>query len=275
MSSVRADGPEPPSGERTAGCGLALIHGGWHTAACWTPTITALGRRAPTLPVVPVDLPGRGSAPGDLRSLTLDQCVDSVIDQIERANLEEVVVAAHSMGGLSAPQVVARLGTRRVRRLVLIAAVVPPEGKRMLDLIPRPARWAAAWFFRDGAPPRRPPRRLFARWWFGSDLSREQREHLYRQLCPESTGFFHTTVTRADLPSCVPRTWILTGNDRTIGPRQQRRNMANLGRIDEIVHVDAGHDVMIGQPHRLAEILADQCGRTPISAPSSPTDPSE
>ena len=86
---------------------------------------------------------------------------------------------------------------------------------------------------------------------------------------------FHTTVTRTDLPSCVPRTWILTGKDQTVGPRQQRRNMANLGRIDEIFHVDAGHDVMISQAHRLAEILADQCGRTPTTAASSPTDPSE
>jgi pimeloyl-ACP methyl ester carboxylesterase len=275
MPSVRAEGSEPPSGERTATCGLVLIHGGWHTAACWTPTVTALASDEPTLPVVAVDLPGRGSTRVDLRSLTLDQGVDSVIDQIERANLEEVVVAAHSMGGLSAPQVVARLGTRPVRRLVLIAAVIPPEGKRMLDLIPPPARWVAGWFFRDGAPPRRPPRRLFARWWFGNDLSREQNEHLYRQLCPEATGFFHTTVTRTDLPSRVPRTWILTGKDRTVGPRQQRRNMANLGRIDEIVHVDACHDVMISQPHRMAQILADQCGRTPTSAASSPTDPSE
>ena len=170
MPSIRAGGSEPPSGERTAGCGLVLIHGGWPTAACWPPTITALASRAPTLPLVAVDLPGRGSTPGDLRSLTLEQCVDSVIDQVERANLEEVVVA-HSRGGLSAPRVVARLAARRVRRLVLIVAVVPPEGRRMLDLIPLPARGAAAWFFRDGAPPRRPPRRLFARWWFGNDLS--------------------------------------------------------------------------------------------------------
>ena len=274
MPSVRAEGSEPQSGVRTAGCGLVLIHGGWHTAACWTPTVTALGRRAPTLPVVPVDLPGRGSTPGDLRSLTLEQCVDSVIEQIERANLEKVVVA-HSMGGLSAPQVVARLGARRVRRLVLIAAVVPPEGKRMLDLIPPPARWTASWFFRDGAPPRRPLRRLCARWWFGHDLNREQREFLYGQLCPEATGFFHAAVSRADLPACVQRTWILTGKDRTVGPRQQRRNMANLGRIDEVVHVDAGHDVMIGQPHWLAEILVDQCGRTRTSPVSSSPDPSE
>jgi pimeloyl-ACP methyl ester carboxylesterase len=194
--------------------------------------------------------------------------VDSVIEQIERANLGEVVIAAHSMAGLSAPQVVTRLGARRVRRLVLIAAVIPPEGKRMLDLIPPPFRWAAAGFYRDGAPPRRPPRRLFARWWFGNGLSRTQREYLYRQLCPEATGFFHAAVTRTNLPARVPRTWIFTGKDRTIGPRQQRRNMANLGRIDEIVHLAAGHDVMIGQPHRLAEILADQCRRTRVPAPS-------
>jgi pimeloyl-ACP methyl ester carboxylesterase len=268
MPSLRTEGLEPPSGDARARCGLVLIHGGWHTAACWTPTVTALSRRAPALPVVPVDLPGRRSTPGDLRSLTLEQCVDSVIEQTERAKLDEVVVAAHSMGGLSAPQVVARLGARRVRRLVLIAAVVPPEGKRMLDLIPPPARWAASWFYRGSAPPRRPPRRLLARWWFGNDLDREQREHLYGQLCPEATGFFHAAVSRADLPASVPRTWIFTGRDRTVDRRQQRRNMANLGRIDEIVHLDAGHDVMIGHPCRLAEILADRCGYTPMPAPS-------
>jgi len=97
-----------------AGPGLVLVHGAAHTSVCWAPTITELGRQAPDLEVTAVDLPGRRGVPGDLRTATLDDYADAVVDQINAAGLGEVVLAVHSMSGLLAPGVAARLGSERM-----------------------------------------------------------------------------------------------------------------------------------------------------------------
>jgi len=60
-------------------------------------------------------------------------CVDSVIADVESAGLSEVVVCGHSLGGVTVPGVVAKLGTSRVREMVLAAAFLPPQGTSVLD----------------------------------------------------------------------------------------------------------------------------------------------
>jgi pimeloyl-ACP methyl ester carboxylesterase len=244
--------------------GLVLIHGAFHSGRCWAPTVAELERLAPGLPVVAVDLPGRGATPGDLRTLTIARCAESVVDQIEHAGLDEVVVVAHSLGGLTAPSVVARLGAARVARLVLISAVIPPEGASNLATIPRPVRWVMARALRPGRAVR-PPGRFFAGLFFCNGMTPEQREVVYDQLCPEAPGPFHEPVSRTGLPASVPRTWLLTLRDRANRPRQQRASIANLGDVDEVIEIDTCHDAMVSEPATLAAILADRCVRRPAA----------
>ena len=245
--------------------GLVLIHGAFHSGSCWAPTVAALERLAPDLPVVAVDLPGRGATPGDLRSLTIAQCTDSVVEQIERAGLDEVVVVAHSLGGLTAPAVVERLGAARVARLVLIAAVIPPEGASNIATIPQPVRWIIARVLRPGRAVG-PPGRLFAGLFFCNGMTPEQRAVVYAQLCPEAPGPFHEPVSRAGLPASVPRTWLLTLRDRANPPRQQRASIANLGAVEEVIEIDTCHDAMVSEPATLAAILAERCVRRAAAA---------
>jgi len=237
---------------------LVLIHGAFHSARCWAPTLVELEEQAPGLRVLAVDLPGRGGSPADLATVTIEQCVDSVVEQIDRIGLDEVVIVAHSLGGLTAPGVVARLGAARVARLVLIAAVIPPEGACDLDLIPQPMRWIIARTIRPGVP-RRPPSRALARLSFCNGMTREQRAQVYSQLGPEAPGLFHEPVSRAGLPRSVPRSWILPLRDRAVLPRKQRAYIDNLGGVDEVIEIDTCHDVMISEPARLAAILAERC----------------
>lgn len=240
--------------------GLVLIHGAFHTARCWSPTVTALARQAPDVQVVAVDLPGRGTTPGDLSTLTIAEAADAVVAAIERAGLDEVVLVAHSLAGLVAPEVAGRLGASRVARLVLLAAVVPPEGASNLALIPRPARWVVGRMLRPGSP-RRPPPRPVVRMSFCNGMTREQRELVYSQLCDEAPGLFHEPVSRAGLPGSVPRAWILLTRDRANPPRMQRAGIRNLGDVDEVLELDTCHDAMITEPAKLASILAERCRR--------------
>ena len=239
--------------------GLVLIHGAAHAGDCWAPTVAELARQAPDLPVLAVDLPGRRDNPADLRTLTIAQCVDSVIEQVAAAGLDgDVVVVGHSLAGLVAPGVVARLGAGRVRRLVLVAAIVPPEGGSVVDTLRGPTRWLVARAARRAAPRRVPPRPL-ARWLFCNGMDRAQREYVLARLCEESTVTPAEPVSRTDLPASVPRTWVLPRRDRMVRPRQQRRGIDALGGVEEVLELDTGHDAMVGAPSALAAILASRC----------------
>ena len=84
-------------------------------------------------PALAVDLPGRGNHPADLATITVDDEVASVVADVEAAEVTApLVIVAHSSGGLVVPGVVAALH-ERVDRVVLNAALVPPEGGCGLD----------------------------------------------------------------------------------------------------------------------------------------------
>ena len=114
---------------------LVLVHGGAHASDCWDLTVGEIRRLAPELTVLAVDLPGRRGKPGDLAAVRIADCVDSVIADVESAGLSEVVVCGHSLGGVTVPGVVAKLGTSRVREMVLAAAFLPPQGTSVLPRI--------------------------------------------------------------------------------------------------------------------------------------------
>ena len=83
--------------------GLVLVHGGNHDASCWEPTVAQLHRLAPDVPVVAVDLPGRGTRPGDLMAYSIEGCVDAIIEQADDAGLAEFVLVGHSASGMVLP----------------------------------------------------------------------------------------------------------------------------------------------------------------------------
>ena len=118
---------------------LVLVHGASHAGDCWDSTVAALGVRRPEAPVLAIDLPGRRDEPGDLATLTIDECVRSVVAQIDRAGLEDVVLVGHSMAGITIPGVATDLGAPRVRNFVFLSCCVPPEGGSVLDTLGGPS----------------------------------------------------------------------------------------------------------------------------------------
>ena len=91
---------------------FALVHGAWHSGACWDPTAAVL--RARGHDVITMDLPCSDPAAG------LEEYAAVVLDALGDA--DDVVLVGHSLGGLTVPVVADR---RPVRELVLLAALRP------------------------------------------------------------------------------------------------------------------------------------------------------
>lgn len=233
--------------------GLVLIHGAGHAGDCWDRTVAELKRQAPELPVLAVDLPGRASEPGDLSTLTIDECVQSVLRQIDAAGLDRVVLVGHSQAGITMPGVAEKLGPARVARLVFISCAIPPNGTSIVESLNAPLRFISRRNAERGGKPKRMPRALAA-WFFCNGMTAEQRAFTLDHQYPEGSRVLLEPVHRALPP--VPRTWVLLTADRIISARKQRRYIDNLGGVDEVVALRTCHDAMISAPAALADILA-------------------
>jgi pimeloyl-ACP methyl ester carboxylesterase len=236
---------------------LVLVHGGAHAADCWDLTIDEIHRLAPELTVLAVDLPGRRGKPGDLRALTIADCVNSVVADIEDAGLDDVVIVGHSMAGLTVPGVAARLGASRVREMILAAACVPAEGTAMVDVISVLMAVIARRNAKKGGPYEVPP--IAPRFMFLNGVPRARRRFMAGRLHPESSQLPVEKVSRRGMPGDVPRTWILTRRDRTHPVKEQLASIEAIGGVQEVIEMNTCHGLMVSEPERLAEILVERC----------------
>jgi pimeloyl-ACP methyl ester carboxylesterase len=236
---------------------LVLVHGGEHAGDCWDLVVAELRCQAPELRVLAVDLPGRGRTPGDLETATIDEWVNSVVTDIEREGLGDIVIVGHSMAGVTVPGVVVRLGFPRVREMIFAAAFVPPQGQAIVDTLDGPLAWFARRGARGGKPTKVP--RLAARYAFCNGMSSRQREFALSRQYPETACIPGEPVDRSALPDDVPRTWILTTRDRALSSKSQQASIAALGGVQTVIPIDACHDLMVSHPQRLAQILIERC----------------
>jgi pimeloyl-ACP methyl ester carboxylesterase len=239
--------------------GLVLVHGGAHAGDCWDLTVDEIRRLQPDLDVLAVDLPGRRGKAGDLRTVTISDWVESIVSDIEDAGFADVVLVAHSLGGVSVPGVVAKLGASRVREMVFATAFVPPEGTAVVDTLAGPVSWYARRGAKTGRVGELPS--LVGRLVFLNGVAREPRRFMLDRLCSDSPRVATEIVSRRDMPNNVPRTWILTLRDRALSVKSQRRSIAAIGGVQTVIPMDTCHDLMVSEPRQLAEILVARCRR--------------
>jgi pimeloyl-ACP methyl ester carboxylesterase len=203
-------------------------------------------------------MPGHGVTPGDLTAVTIADCVQSAVDQIEAAKFREVVIVGHSLAGLTVPGVVTALGSGRVREMILAASCLPAQGEAMVDALIGPL----AWYVRRAVGLKKPPKTT-PDWLSGilfcNGMSRGQRRFTLSRIFPEATTIITEPVDRTALPENVPRTWILTLRDHALPHRVQLRSIAALGGVQTLILIDTCHDLMISEPELLAGILIERC----------------
>src|ERR1700676_3230149 len=236
---------------------LVLVHGGGMAADSWELTVEEINRLAPELTVLALDMPGRRSKPGDLTEMTIADYVDSLVGDIESAGVEDIVIVGHSMGGMTLPGVVTKLGAARVREMIFAAAFLPPEGTSIVGsspwLIARVARRIA----KKNVPTETP--KWLVRFVFLNGVPSHRRRFMAGKLCAESLRILTENVSRRGMPDYIPRTWILTLRDRALAPKVQRKYIESLGGVQTLIQMDTCHNLMVSEPERLARILVERC----------------
>lgn len=236
---------------------IVLIHGALHSGSCWKPLIDEIHSADPQAEVLAVDLPGHGSEPGDLKTLTIEKCVESVYAQILKRKPDKVIIAGHSMAGIVIPGLTEKLGARMVERIIFISCCIPSEGRSMTELLTFPISFVSVILRAIKLAVLKPFPAPFSLWMFANGMDRRKWKTVLANLCPESMGFMMESLYRKDFPK-VSMDWVLLKRDHVIIEKMQRKCIANLGGVDNTFELNTCHNAMISEPERIAQIILER-----------------
>jgi len=229
--------------------GIVLVPGAGLGGWIWDPVVPQLHALA-----LAVEIPGRVARPADRRTVTLESAAEAVAADIRAWEPSRVVLVGHSLGGVFVPEIARRVPDR-IGALVYVAAEVPAEGERALDLIPRPLRLLlrAMWVVRPGGvrPPPSAIRRALC-----NDLDDATTATVVERMEPEAPGVYRGRVTWAGAPD-VPRVYVKCLRDRSDMSPTRQDEMAKRLQADRAVTLDTGHLPMLARPEELAAVLEE------------------
>ena len=225
---------------------LLCLHGGAHGAWCWERVLPHL-----EIPARAMDLPGRGTRPALLESVTLDDWVDAVVDEIRRSGDAPTTLVGHSLAGITMPRVAERIPDL-LSHLIFVACTVPEEGRTVLEDLAPDVELLAKENLDNPAAMKMPDEIAIAM--FCNDMNPEQTKFVLDHLVPEAWKPMQTPSRLAGLRNGIPTTYVKLLRDQSVPPELQDKMIRNIGS-PRVVVMNSGHNVMISQPQALAQRL--------------------
>jgi pimeloyl-ACP methyl ester carboxylesterase len=231
---------------------FVLLHGGRHGGWCWkrvapllraaghevyTPTLTGLGERAHLL------------SP----SIGLDTHIADLLGVFEAEELNDVVLVAHSYGGMVACGALESL-RERVRSLVLLDAHMPADGQAVFDLVdPEKVHKMKQLVATDGDGWFVPV--SDSRWWGLRD--EDDIRWVNSRITPQPVRSYTDPVGSTAYARTHPYTFIECSDSALWERELQWQRQRAAGSPDGIRHVviEGCHDVMVTEPAALAKLL--------------------
>ncbi len=229
-----------------------LVHGAWLGAWCWDRVAAELQSAGHT--VRTPELPGHGTDQSPVSGITLDSYVDTVSDEIAKAQ-GEVVLVGHSMAGVVISQVAERI-PERISCLLYASAYLLEDGEAIVkaseiavdslvgpNMVPAPD-WSTISIKAEAL------KEVFA-----ADAPAEELNRLQSLARPEPAAPFNTPihVTSARFGS-VRRCYIRTAKDRAVTPLLQDAMLAKTPCAG-VVTLDTSHTPFLAAPAEMAKTL--------------------
>jgi pimeloyl-ACP methyl ester carboxylesterase len=191
----------------------------------------------------------------DRATVTLQSYVDSVAEFIERHDLKNVVLAGHSLGGLTIPGVAAKIPSR-IKRVVWVTALVALDGQPIVDPATSPLAAAA-----DTVPERSIPIEMMGKEFLdglSNDMAPAVKEYVLSALGPQPIAPMITPVAMAPyFATGIPSSYIVCDDDKTpvAGAPNWHPYFSSRLKNPTLKFVKSGHEVMFTRPVECARAL--------------------
>src|SRR5688572_8117370 len=229
---------------------VVLVHGAWHGAWCWEKVVPLLDDAG--VPSVALDLPGHGDSTEPLTDLAGD--ATALREALDR--LDDVVVCAHSYGGVVATEAAA--GHPGIRHLIYIssfpvevgesATSVVVAGEASSELANAMVSDGDGTVTLDGAIA---PSALFG------DCAPDDAVKAPARLCKQSWAELQGEATRAAWKQ-IPSTYVVCTEDRIVAPAFQH---VLARRCTNTVEWPTGHSPFLSRPELVADLLITHATR--------------
>lgn len=229
---------------------FVLVHGAWHGGWAWertTPYLTNAGYRVFTPTLTGLEDKANMANP----DTDLSTHIKDILTLLEKENLRNVVLVGHSYAGMVIAGV-AEKAPERLSQLVFLDAFVPKDGQSLGDII-GPQGMAG---IRQGAKAAGQGWRIpsFPVERFG--ITSEADVALVKpRLVPQPIKTFEEPVQLTNpTAASLPRTFIYL-NKPAMGTFDGFAKMAQNSKDWGYFEIETGHDAMVLEPQKLAELL--------------------
>lgn len=229
---------------------MVVTHGAWSAGwvwkkmyplmakrdvSLWSPTYTGLGERAHLANA----------------KIELDTHITDIVNVLEYEDLSDVVIVAHSYGGMVGTGVVDR-ALARVRSIIYLDAFVPRNGESVLDLMGpdgaaemrrRAEQEGDGWKVTPNPPP--------------PDTSEADLAWVAARRLPQPLGTFTQKLRLVSDSSHIPRSYIYCERSGPGDVFRQFHTKANADPAWRSRTMDASHNPHITCPEALADLLAE------------------
>jgi pimeloyl-ACP methyl ester carboxylesterase len=245
---------------------FVIVHGGWGGAWEWEGIAELLCRRSHVVSTPTLAGMGERSHLDIDTSIGLTTHIDDVVAAVENAQRPDVILCAHSYGGMPVTGALDRIG-QLVKRAVYLDALVPSDGQSALDLLPDPfAELVRLAILQDGAsvripiPPQLlPPRGL---------VDETTWDHYVERLRPQPAASFAEPI-RLTGKAPPPATYVrFTGFafDESLGQDPIALVAERVRKLGwDYMEVRGPHDAHLTNPQGLVELLHELSNEGPPS----------
>jgi pimeloyl-ACP methyl ester carboxylesterase len=238
---------------------FVLVHGSWQGAWSWDGVrdhLRARGHR-----VITPALPGRGDIGEDRSWIGHDDNVAAVLAALDADGAGPVVLAGHSLGGVTISQV-ADQRPDRIALLAYCAAFVLEDGESAGDVMPAGLRTAIT-----ELTAARPDRAIPMPWqlWranFIQTASDQLARDSYERLVPDPyRPVFEPIKLRRPVHRELPATFLTFTQDLTMPPGFWHPQMSSRLNGATVTEIDGDHEMLLTAPKQLADALHDAADR--------------
>ena len=245
---------------------IFIVPGAGQGAGMWGPVwgyLTAPVTHPPQLRVAtavgkvhPLDFPSDAfSGSKKQRPIGPVDAVNIVVEEVASQGLRDLIAVGHGAGAALLLAALPRMPAV-VKRIIMFSGIVPWDGGTILGSLPMAPGLTVRLVSRV--------HRLM-----GRELHLP-RPFIYRSLCngmdpmevvkyvgsfrPLPLGVLQAKISREELDSAIPVTYVVLERDRVLSPDYQRRMAWRLPNA-EVISLDSCHQAMLQRPREVAEII--------------------